>query len=78
VKIYIVMHQDRHTDVEATVFESKLDAIARAKEIEAEYNVDYNDEDLGVDDNAIKAGWLYSCTFNHESDCVWVIESELN
>lgn len=79
---YVVMIEDRHTDVEVELFISKEKAIKRAKTIFNEYKYeDDEDEDMGeteLDFEAIEDGWIYSAIYSSEGDKVSVRECKLN
>lgn len=72
MKIYIVLWQDRHTDITAKPFlnfeEARAWAIAQP-------------EHIGVKKRFIKEtpvnGWLFHIEYSVESDCLWITEHEL-
>ena len=80
--IYVVMIEDRHTDVDVELFVSEEGAIKRARGIFNEYkNEEDEDEDIGeieLDSDAIEDGWIYSAIYSCEGDSVSVRECELD
>ncbi len=76
MKIYIVIIEDRHTDVTVHPFTTSETAISEAKRIAKEYcryEEDYEEHDYGKDD-----GWLFYAQYSCESDHVRVVEVELD
>lgn len=72
-KIYLVITEDRHTDIDVEPFVDSGEAIAFAKEQVGELNRRPEDiQEQQID------GWLYYCEYSVESDSVRVIEKELN
>lgn len=76
MKLYIVIWEDRHSDVTAHPFTDPDKAIAEAKRIAKEYareECDYEEHDYGRDD-----GWLFYAQYSCESDHVRVVTAELD
>lgn len=71
-KIYVVLVEDRHTDVDVEVFTDRSAAIAFAKQ-EALDNARHPE---GIEEEDIE-GYIYYCRYSAESDCVSVVEKEL-
>ena len=73
--IYIVIIEDRHTDVKVKPFYDKERAINHARELAkgyCDYEEDYEEHDYGKDD-----GWLFYAQYSCESDSVRVVEVEM-
>jgi hypothetical protein len=71
---YVVMHSDRHTDIEPQVFQQSDDALNHAKHIIMWYANDGTTiEEIVID----QPDWLYYATYGYEGDAVWVLEREL-
>ena len=71
--IYLVVQEDRHSDIEITPFFLKESAIKHAKEIagkEAEYG------ERKVKTEKI-VGRLWCGRYSEEGDCVYVLEREV-
>lgn len=67
--VYLVIHEDRHTDVSVEVFTSQADAVENAEAIASDY------------DNAVVEpveGWIYNARLSDEGDYVSVREVEVN
>ena len=76
VKIYIVIWNDRHTDPTADVFSDKDAAINWARDNakkSCRHKEDYEEKDIGRDQ-----GWVFYASYSCESDCIWVVESEID
>ncbi len=71
MKIYLVVIDDTHADIDVIPFYSKEKAIQYAKDI-AEKNCN-NFEDL---EEKIIEGWLFFCNYTSES-FIFVIEKEI-
>lgn len=71
--IYVVIHEDRHTDVQVQPYRDRDEAIAAARAILDDY--DGQEEELltGMGDD----GWILFGTYSTEDDCVRVVEREL-
>ena len=73
MKIFIAIWKDRHSDTTAHPFSTAEKAIEFAKEKAHEYareEDDYKEMDV--------AGWLFYAEYSCESDCIYVIEKELD
>lgn len=66
MKLYVVVCEDRHTDVLVKVYSTPEKAIASAKEFVEESGDPKDIEESNVE------GWLYSCVYSCEGDCVRV------
>lgn len=76
MEIYIVIVEDRHTDVMTYPFKDKEKAISEAKRIAkkyCKYKEDYKEHDYGQD-----SGWLFYAEYSCESDSVHVVTSQLD
>jgi len=76
MEVYIVIIQDRHTDVTAHPFTNIDTAISEAKRIAKEFcrfEEDYQEHDYGKD-----AGWLFYADYSCESDHVRVVKMEMD
>ena len=76
MKIYIVIVEDRHSDVTAHPFTCPLVAVLEAKRMAMEYcrhKEDYKERDYGKD-----SGWLFYADYSCESDSVRVVTTELD
>lgn len=70
--VFVVLIEDRHTEVEPYVFRDEDEAIEFAKEfVHQEARRAEDVEELEID------GWLYYATYSVEADCVSVREVEL-
>ena len=72
MKLYIVMHNDRHADPEPEVFLDKDYAVDYARRTAQEYchyPEDYEEHDV--------LGWLFYAKYSCENDSVWVVEKTL-
>lgn len=73
MKVYVVVVQDRHIDIEIAVFADKLDAIEAANNIGMENSEKYpEDREITCPDWCVYY-FKYSC----ENDCVYVLEQEV-
>ena len=76
MKLYIVIWEDRHSDVTAHPFTDSDKAIAEAKRIAKEYareEGDYEEHDYGRD-----ADWIFYAQYSCEGDHVRVVIAELD
>jgi hypothetical protein len=74
MKIYLVVNEDRHYDPDVSPFSSPEQAIAHARQLaikNARLPEDFTEPE-------IPDGWLYYARYSVESDCVWVVEKELD
>jgi hypothetical protein len=69
MKVYLVVLEDRHTDVQIEVFAEQPAALARAAEIVAEYDHTPDEDDLEE-----ASEWPYFRRVSVEGDCVTVDE----
>ncbi len=72
MKIYLVLIEDRHTDTQAFPFSTAEAAIAYARVVATERAREEGPREGKV------TGWLYYAVYAGDSDCVWVIEKELD
>ena len=76
VKLFMVIIEDRHTDVTVHPFSNEGVAIEEAnrvaKELGREHDF-YEEHDYGKND-----GWLYYANYSCEGDSVRVVEAELD
>jgi len=73
--IYIVIVEDRHTDIKVYPYISPLAAIQRAKDIASEqcsHQEDYEEHDYGRDD-----GWIFYADYSCEGDNVKVVTAKV-
>ena len=74
--IYLVIIEDRHSDLEVKPFICEHAAIKTAKELAKEYcydSDDYKEINCDINDN-----WLFCVNYSCEGDSVRVVKSELN
>ena len=72
MKIYIVVHEDHHSDVAIHAYKSSGDAIVIAKKIIKDF------DRFNCAKESKIPGYLYFCTYGPEGDCVSVEEAELH
>lgn len=75
-KLYIVVIEDRHSDVKLHPFTCPEKAVSEAKRVAKEYcrhEEDYGEHDFGKDD-----GWLFYANYSCEGDSVTVMTTELD
>ena len=73
MKIYIAIWEDRHSDTTAHPFSTADKATDWARKTAMEYcrfPEDYKEHDY--------EGWLFYADYSCESDCIYVIEKELD
>ncbi len=70
--VYLVILEDRHTDVQVEVFMRQEAAMKRAREIVEEY--DFGD---GGSDLPTSSEWLFGASLSHEGDYVHVEKAEV-
>ncbi len=71
-EIYIVIVEDRHTDVKVVPFENKDHAIGVARSLAKQYckfETDYEESDI--------KGCLFNAVYSCEGDCVSVVARKL-
>lgn len=76
VKLFLVIIEDRHTDVAVHPFSDAGVAIEEAKRVAKELGHEhdhYEEHDYGKD-----AGWLFHANYSCEDDSVRVVEAELD
>ena len=71
MKVFLVIIEDRHVDVEVQVFSEKRDAIRVANGIVHLYDYEPEEPDEPVD------GWIFHATLSCEGACVRVKEAEV-
>lgn len=77
VTVFVVITQDRHVDIDVTLFTTADAAISYARK-EVRDNLRYSDDlDEDLTDNMRAAGWLYYGCYSCEGDCVRVVEREI-
>jgi len=71
--IYLVIHEDRHVDVEVSPYRSRDEAILAAEEILTEHEGAAEDLTPAMTDDS----WIFFGTYSSEEDCVRVVERQL-
>jgi hypothetical protein len=71
MQVFLVIIEDRHTDVQVEVFAAEASAISRAKAIVAEYDYEPEEPDEAID------GWLFNATLSCEDDCLRVQAADM-
>ncbi len=69
MQVYVIVLEDRHTDVQLEAFADPDKAVARAKEIASSY---HDGEDPEWQEMKYDNDWLYACRLTGESDCIRV------
>lgn len=72
-EVYLVILEDRHTDVEVRVFADRQDAIDHAEQIVEDYDYDDDKPALGNPPD----GWLFHAVLSCEGDSVRVEKAEV-
>lgn len=67
--MFIVVIEDRHTDVEVHLFNDMSEAVKFAYQQATESA--RGDDDVEINDYP---GWVFHCTYSLEGDCAWVVE----
>lgn len=75
--IYIVIIEDRHTDVDVIPYEDPDFAVEWAKREVRDRNSDPEDLDEELNDEMIHDGWLYYGCYSTEGDSIRVVKREL-
>lgn len=71
--VYVIIIEDRHSDVEVEVWSDRGLAIDRARELAKKYcrhEEDYEEQEID--------GWEFMAVYSCESDCCRVIKSEVS
>lgn len=77
MKLWVVLIEDRHSDVEVEVWLSRDEALERAAELVVEYSRYPEDLSSGdLNDAMIQSGWIFYMRYSGEGDCVRVVETE--
>jgi hypothetical protein len=71
MKVYLVILEDRHTDVEVQVYATAAAALRRTIQIMEQYDYTPDEPDEEI------PGWMYHATLSCEGDCVRVEEAEV-
>ena len=79
--VYVIIVQDRHTEITAYAFSDSVIAVKEARQIAKAYSVRsarggleyYCEYDFGRED-----GWLFFAYYTEEGDCVRVVALELD
>lgn len=71
--IYLVVLEDRHSDVQIQCFAALVPAITRAKEITEHYR----QQDNEPEETTEETGWHYSAVLTGEGDYIHVEEADL-
>jgi len=72
MNLFLVILEDRHTDVHVEAYSTKEAAIERFKEIVADYDFTPEEPDKPID------GWLAHATLSRDGDYIRVEEIELD
>jgi hypothetical protein len=75
--LYVVIIEDRHSDVEVELYSDEIKAVERAKEICQEYSNGPEDINEYLTDDMKEEGWIYNATYSCESDGVSVIKKKI-
>ena len=79
MQVYVVVLEDRHSDPECFVFATAELAVAYARKIVAEYDKGLcRPENLFSSYDPSGKPYVYYRSLSVESDCVWVVEKEVN
>ena len=77
--VFVVIHEDRHTDTEVHLFSTPEAAIACAQQI---VNDNWQDDECAqlchLNETMIEIGWLWYGCYSQEGDQVWVVPSEVD
>lgn len=75
--IWVVLVEDRHTDVDALPFSSEEAAVAEAQaQVDARHSEDI--EVIELTDRMIGDGWVFNVIYSCEGDNVRVVKRELD
>ena len=79
MKIYVVLIEDRHADVDIELYADRLEAIKRSTELAKRYSRRSEDIEVRPLNDAMKQlGWIRHISYSCESDYVTVIERDVN
>lgn len=76
-ELFVIIIEDRHSDVDVEVHDNEDRAVGRAKRLATEYCRHAEDLQDGLTDGMKKAGWVYYCRYSCESDSVRVVKAKL-
>jgi hypothetical protein len=71
MKVYLVIIEDRHIDVQVEVYATAEAALERAREVVDEYGF------MPEGPEGLLPNWLFNATLSVEGDCVRVEEAEV-
>ena len=71
--IYLVIHEDRHVDVEVTPYQDRDAALSAARDLLAAYDGVESPLTPAMSDDR----WIFFGTYSTEEDCIRVIEREV-
>jgi hypothetical protein len=75
--VYLVIIEDRHSDVDIEVWLDETKAIERGKSLALEYaNGNPNELEEYLTTPMIESGWLYNVTYSCEGDSISVQKKE--
>lgn len=74
MKVYVIIVQDHHADVEVEVYADKDRAISKARLLAVEYGREHTED---YEEKQI-ADWCFHATYSCEGDCVTVLEKTIN
>lgn len=74
MKVYVSIHEDRHTDVDVRVFETLSVAVYYAKQVVERYDYDESED---VSDWSPPPEWLFHAYLSCEGDTIRVEEKEV-
>lgn len=72
--IFVIIVQDRHSDVDVEVWLDRDKAVMRARNLAHEYcrhPEDYSEM------QPLPADWVFHATYSCEDDCIWVLRKEV-
>lgn len=71
-RVWLVIQEDRHADMEVTPFASEAAAVEYAEQTAASFPTDHDPEDMVLTSDMRRQGWVYYYTYG-ESDSIRVI-----
>ena len=77
MKIYNVVHRDRHFDIEVTPFSKAEDAIDFAKDSVIKLRGLTKQSGTALNPSMIKAGWVYYECYSDDGDYIYIQEKEV-